>query len=214
MTRNLNLDCQNRAPAAPLDLMVREANHRIANSLQALLCPVRAEGARELQVRVAAIATVHRLLSASGDQTTVNSDEFFGELVAGLGITWGGQNGVEKIILTQAPMRIGGDAALSLGIVINELVTNACKYAYREGRSGDVRIAFSVSDGSFLLLLADDGAGQSPTPTKRGGFGRRLIELVASRFDGAIGYQPGEPGTVAVFTGRAEMLLPQQLSGR
>jgi two-component sensor histidine kinase len=200
-----------------MDLMVREANHRIANSLQALLYPVRSddadrpvEGARELRVRVAAIATVHRLLSASGDATTVDTEEFFNQLVAGLGMTWRGQNGVENIVLSQSPMRISGDAALSLGIVVNELVTNACKYAYGQGRSGDVRIGFSAANGRFLLLVCDDGAGRSRGTTRNGGFGRRLIEFVASRFEGSVEYQPGHPGTIAVFTGRSELLLPRQ----
>ena len=71
---------------------------------------------------------------------------------------------------------------MAVGLITNELLTNALKYAFPDDRAGTVTVRFSRDDGRFELVVADDGVGVSPEtpPSGSGGLGQRLIRSLAS----------------------------------
>ena len=80
-------------------------------------------------------------------------------------------------------MRIHTDKAVSLGVIVNELVSNACKYAYGEGQSGEVRVRFKRDPSGdvqrFMLEVEDDGCGLNDDGPKGTGLGSKLINAMA-----------------------------------
>lgn len=197
-----------------VDVMLSEANHRIANFLQAIMAASMATAGRtcaessaardRLTTRIAAIATLHRMLSVSADAGLVSFGDYLDELIANLGRLWGG-TGAIRISAHHTKEVVDADAAVRIGMIVNELVTNSCKYAYADTGGGEIRVGFSTRDGSFVLIVADDGCG-IPSEPKRLGMGTRLITELARRLGATFAYQPARPGTIAVVTGPADAL--------
>jgi two-component sensor histidine kinase len=71
------------------------------------------------------------------------------------------------------------DMALPLGMAVNELVTNAIKYAFPDGRSGVIEVEFASTDEGWRLLVGDDGVGLPENYSRSGGMGARLVKAFA-----------------------------------
>lgn len=200
-----------------IELLLREANHRIANSLQAVMAlsrmaaPAGTADYRDLQDRlvgrVSAIASVHQLLSQSPQAGTINLKPYLQSLLRGIQDIWLGHHSVRQIDLVCADEGVSAEAASALGMITNELVTNSYKYAYSGGRTGDVRVAFVTNGGRFTLIVSDDGVGRR-LPHSSAGVGRGLIARLATQLGARFRYMPAPIGTLALVTGATEALRP------
>jgi len=195
--------------------MLREANHRIANSLQAVMAAaaadtgpngiVSADARDQMMMRISAITLVHRMLSVSATFDTIAIGDYLTNLCQSIGMLWSKPGGA-RITVHHGDGKVAADIAVRLGMVVNELVTNSFKYAYGKG-TGEIRVAFSIMDGSFVLIVADDGRGIDASSVSRRGTGLRLVESIAKQLNASFSYQPARPGTIAVLNGPAEVLL-------
>jgi two-component sensor histidine kinase len=202
---------QLRASNARLAALLSEVNHRVANSLQLVSAMVRMQasalddaGARnaleDTQRRIAAIGQVHRRLYTSDNVEQVDMQEYLGALVEELGETWSIAGAPRTLSLAAEPIRLPTDRAVSLGVIVTELVSNACKYAY-PAAAGEVRVALKrEGDGYFLLTVEDDGIGMTADTAPRGtGVGTKLIRAMAQSLQTAIEYDPGHRGVRATL---------------
>ncbi|MEG3087443.1 sensor histidine kinase [Sphingomonas sp. PB4P5] len=202
---------QLRASNARLAALLSEVNHRVANSLQlvsamvGMQAGVLADGAArdalaDTQRRIAAIAQVHRRLYTSNQVENVDMQEYLGALVAELGETWSTPDAPRTLSLSAEPIRLNTDRAVSLGVIVTELVSNACKYAY-PARGGEVRVALNQDgDGHFVLAVEDDGIGMVPGAVPRGtGLGTKLIRAMAQSLQSIVEYDSGHNGVRAVL---------------
>ena len=199
-----------RAINARLETLLREVNHRVSNSLQlvsafvhmqaSILADTAAKGAlMETQQRIQAIAQVHRRLYSSGDVEQVAMDEYLRALAAELEQTWSTPAAPRPIRVESAAVRLSTDRAVSLGVIVNELVTNACKYAYPPEQPGEVRIRLGLATDGFELAVEDDGAGMPADGRIRGtGLGTKLIRAMARSLDAQVRYDAVRTGTRAV----------------
>ena len=194
---------------ARLETLLKEMNHRVANSLQlvsamvqmqaAALDGVAREALAATQRRIAAVAQVHRRLYTSDAVESVDMQEYLGAIVDELGETWCGQG--RALTLAADPIRLPTDRAVSLGVIVNELVSNACKYAYGERDHGEIRVILTRQDDDvFLLAVEDDGVGMSDGAAPKGtGLGTRLLKAMAKSLQSAVEYEAAPRGVRATL---------------
>lgn len=91
------------------------------------------------------------------------------------------------------------DKAVSVGMVVTELVTNAFKYAYPQGQGGDIRVQLKrISDEEAMLRVEDDGVGMVPDSAPKGtGLGSRIVKSMAATLGEGLRYLEAERGTIA-----------------
>lgn len=201
------VEAELRASNARLEALLGEVNHRVSNSLQlvsafvhmqaSVLSDAVAKGALvETQQRIQAIAQVHRRLYTSGDVEYVSMDDYLRALVAELEQTWSTPASPRTLRLTAEPIKLKTDRAVSLGVIVNELVTNACKYAYGPEKGGEVRVILGRGDdGHFRLSVEDDGVGMPKDGRIKGtGLGTKLVRAMASSLQAKIEFDPGHRG--------------------
>jgi len=200
-----------RASNARLEALLREVNHRVANSLQLVSAFVQMQsnllqdsGAktalRETQQRIQAIGQVHRRLYSSDDVDFVSMDDYLTALVIELEQTWSTPTSPRSLRLKAEPIKLKTDQAISLGVIVNELVSNACKYAYPAGVEGEVRVILSRQSGTaFRLCVEDDGAGLPSDGKIQGtGLGTKLIKAMAGSLNARIRYDDSHAGVRAL----------------
>jgi two-component sensor histidine kinase len=200
-----------RASNARLEALLAEVNHRVANSLQLVSAMVRMQASAlsdpaaknaldDTQRRITAIAQVHRRLYTGGEVESVDMQEYLAALVDELRYTWSSDALPRTLTLAAEPIRLPTDRAVSLGVIVTELVSNACKYAY-PASSGEVRVSLCEADaGTFLLAVEDDGVGLSGEIAPGGtGIGTKLIRAMAQSLQSAIKYDPAWRGTRATL---------------
>jgi two-component sensor histidine kinase len=196
-------------------VLLREVNHRVANSLQLVsslvhmqMSTVKEGPARaallDTQARIEAIMQVHRRLYTSEDVQFVDMQEYLLGLTNELSqsVT---EDGRRTISLQAAPIRLPTDMAVSIGVVVAELVTNACKYAYADDETGEVRVTLGHhEDGLCTLIVEDDGKGFAPTDPAQGtGLGRTVLSAMARNLGSQIVFTPDYKGAQATLSFRA-----------
>ncbi len=190
-------------------VLLREVNHRVANSLQLISSMIALQArrlengeARELlkraTERVDAVALIHRRLYTSNDVEFVELDQYLNGLVSEFRRAMGQDGGGSRIELQAVPMRVETDRAVSMGLIVNELVTNALKYAYRGREPGAVRIWLQPGvAGGLRLGVEDDGVGYSAGPhrVKGTGVGGMIVVAMAETLRATITQDTDWPGT-------------------
>lgn len=202
-----------RQSNARLETLLKEVNHRVANSLQLVSAFVHMQSAalqdegakhalQDTQRRIQAIAQVHRRLYTGDGVDSVAMDDYLAALVAELQETWSTPAAPRVLTLTTDPIRMVTDRAVSLGVIVNELVSNACKYAYPATASGEVRIALTQDgDGRFLLKVEDDGVGLTENSAPKGtGLGSKVINAMARSLQGELTYDRDHRGVRALLS--------------
>ena len=173
------------------DLMLREVNHRVKNSLQLVSSLLRLESRQiadpvtrrhfdEACARVATIARVHERLYKTDKVGVVEFGQFLRDLCADLSHSAMIEQGHH--IEVQADTReLPTDKVIPLALIVNELVTNAVKYAYPAGTHGVIRVQFrSAPDGGFEVRVADEGVGLPPgfDPAATKSLGMRMVHAL------------------------------------
>lgn len=171
------------------DTLLREVHHRVKNNLQlvASLLNLQADHVRdqadrglfvESRNRIISMSLVHEELYRSGDLAGVNFAEYITKLARKL-VTALSVDADVRLDLTVDPLFLPVDTAIPCGLIINELVTNALKHAYR-GRSGGMLRVLARQKGTHLLLAVEDDGPGLPAPLETMRTPTLGLELVRS----------------------------------
>jgi two-component sensor histidine kinase len=180
-----------------------EGNHRIANSLQmiaALLTidarevadPAAAAALRRSRQRIEAIGAMHRQLHTRTDASQINLDIYLQTLGEQIGRTCPGHR---PIIVAADTVLVDAAKASSIGMLMVELVTNACKHAYAAHAPGHVLITLlRHAPGKYRFMVEDRGTG-TPGARRIDGLGSRLIAATVARLGASSVWEDAAPGT-------------------
>jgi two-component sensor histidine kinase len=186
-------------------LLALEIHHRVKNSLSLVISLLNmsrrashGESVDEvLEVasdRVHAIADVHDHLARYGKGDRAPLDVFIGDLCKRIAAA----HPEQKLVWTIHAIEVSADRAVSLGLLVNELVTNALKHAYAD-RSGEVCVSIRREAENLVLEVSDGGVGM-PVDVQAKGLGTRVIRSLAHQLRGEVSWQPAHPGTRVVVT--------------
>lgn len=188
--------------------LLAEVNHRVANSLALVGSLVRMQAAAvtdkaakialaETQGRITAIGSLHRRLYTSDDVRSVDIGSYLDGLVGELAASMTAAGHTPTIRTSLETIELPTDKAVSLGMVVTELVTNAVKYAYPDGQ-GEVRVLLSRHPERIVLRVEDDGVGWQGTGESRGtGLGAKVIAATVRTLGGDFSYESVPSGTRA-----------------
>lgn len=184
-------------------LLAREVSHRVKNSLSLVssLLSMQARGAASDDVREAladagsrihAIGQVHDQLWRSPDLETVQLMDFVCQLCEGLSES----SEVHQVECEVGDGAVPSDVAIPLGLIVNEFVTNAIKYAYGP-EGGLVRVEGVVTDGEVRVTVIDHGKGfdlQAARTTRS--LGLRVVDSLVRQLGGTLSSDMGGPGSI------------------
>jgi PAS domain S-box-containing protein len=186
------------------EVLTREVSHRVKNSLQLVagLLTLQARAAKDPDVRraiedagarVSTIADVHDQLWRRSEVERVDLASFLERLCAKLADTASGQ----RLVYEAEPVAMSADRAIPVALLVNELVTNAFKYAYPESE-GEIRVSLSVPEPSRVRLeVSDRGVGLPAgfDPNQPGeSLGMRLIRGFVRQLRGQLDVSSAAPG--------------------
>ncbi|WP_441256458.1 sensor histidine kinase [Bradyrhizobium sp. 482_C4_N1_1] len=208
------------ALAAERELLLREVNHRVGNSLQiiASLLHLQANSAGQEEVkaaltnamgRVAAVAQVHRRLYTSQDLKSVVLNQYLDSLLEDLRRSAEG-NRMSRLTVKAEPIEIDPDRAVAVGIIVNELVMNAVKYAYPDG-AGPIHVELTSQGEDLLLAITDNGVGDKVKADPRStGMGQRIVAAMATKLDATVERDPAHSGTRVMLRFRRTPAAPDK----
>lgn len=193
-----------------VEALLQDTSHRIGNSLATVssllglqLMRTRSEEVKSAleaaRFRVHAIASAHRRLRLGDDMDSAQADEFLNAVIQDIVLA---QPERDRFAISRNidPIEVSARDATTLGILVGELITNALKHGFPDGRKGTVEVSLARdAAGCPELVVSDDGVGLPPEQDD-GGLGSIIIRQLSEQFGGAPRYEsaPGGGLTVSV----------------
>ena len=194
------------------ETLLQEVHHRVKNNLQVISSLLHmqarstrdqttAEALRECQSRVLSMALIYDRLNRTDQIERIDFGEYMRALVDEMFASSELHGGRITSKIEAPPMILSIDQAIPLGLLINELVTNALKHAYPDGASGEVTIELNETlPGRARLRIADQGIGlpQGLERHNSKSLGLSLVEALAKQLGGALEIEPWNGAAFAV----------------
>ena len=193
-----------RASLAEKEVLLKEIHHRVKNNLQVVSSllnlqarnftdPLVLEAFRESRGRIKAMALVHEALYRSPDFTGIDFRKYFSMLVHSLFSTY---NSTGQVSFSNqiCECSLNVDTASALGLILNELISNSLKHAFKDERRGTLRVALFREKDGYCLEVQDDGPGLSAgfdlnnTHT----LGMQLLASLTSQISGTVRVLPAK----------------------
>jgi len=179
-------------------VLLQEMQHRVANSLQIiasiLMLKARAVTSEETRFhlkdahqRVISVAEVQSHLHASGGVDQIEVGPYLTKLCASLATSMVSENQPIALKVFSDHGLIGSDKAVSIGLIVTELVINAIKYAFpTPRRDAMINVTFSSEGGDWELSVVDNGVGKAATSpsTQHGGLGTVIVQALVKQLEG------------------------------
>ncbi|MEZ4793050.1 MAG: histidine kinase dimerization/phosphoacceptor domain -containing protein [Gelidibacter sp.] len=203
---NSQLDTKNKQN----ELLLKEIHHRVKNNLELVKSLLALQSAQledsaskeammASQNRVQSMGIIHQKLYQGENLGSIDMKDYFINLGEGVLDTFNAEEKV-KIECAMDNLELDVDTAVPIGLIVNELLTNALKYAFPENGKGNILISLSQSTPETLTLkVADNGIGKVVGLAPKGtGFGTQLIKLLTQQLDGKM-FEEHDNGTSILF---------------
>jgi PAS domain S-box-containing protein len=197
--QRLSAEAKIRSALEEKTMLLKEIHHRVKNNLQIIVSLLNLQSRyikdeatlaaiRESQHRVKAMALVHEKLYKADDITHIDLNDYIKFLGTGLFQFYdAGSRGI-RFRLEIHDVGVDINSAIPLGLIINELISNALKYAFPAGRGGEVSISVQKEGSTLTIRVRDDGIGIPVTLDwqNTASLGLRLVTTLVDQLDGTI----------------------------
>jgi PAS domain S-box-containing protein len=181
------------------EVLLREIHHRVKNNLQVISSllnlqmervanPAARQALTESQSRIRSMALVHSLLYRAKDLAHIDFLEYLRTVVQSLVMTYGAEPSTIEATVSGAPVQLDIDRAISCGLIVTELVTNALRHAFPHHRHGRIDVEVVSDADQVKLAVRDDGIGL-PREAQHGtvpSFGLQIARTLTQQLDGTI----------------------------
>lgn len=190
---NVQLDAKNKQN----ELLMKEIHHRVKNNLEMVKSLIALQSAKledgaskeamlASQNRVQSMGIIHQKLYQGENLGAIEMKDYFINLGEGILDTFNAEDKV-KIDCAMDDLNLDVDTAVPIGLIVNELLTNALKYAFPDGVKGQINISLKKENNNLLLNVSDNGIGKTDGLKPKGtGFGTQLIQLLTQQLNGTI----------------------------
>ena len=206
VTERVRLEREHAVAHERIGMLMQELTHRVKNSLQSIAAMVMIEARshksgegkaalERVSHRIDALGQLYSKLSKSDTVEAVDAATYLDELCRDLVASVQREGGRAIALKTDIEsVLLPTDRAIPIGLIVNELVTNALKYAFPSETKGTVMVTLKRVPGELRLTVADDGKGVDPRRADSG-LGGRLVEGFAQQLGGQVERESGSQGT-------------------
>ena len=182
------------------EILLKEVHHRVKNNMQVISSLLNLQSAsakdaatvalfRDSRNRVKSMALVHEILYQSHDIASVNFSTYVKQLIASLQQSFTTGTGSVTIAVKVTNIGLDVDEAIPCGLIINELVSNALKYAFPKNRGGEIVIEVKRLRNAFIRLsVRDNGIGMKLKRTNSSTLGVKLVRALAEQLKGTVSF--------------------------
>ena len=193
------------------EVLLQEMQHRVANSLQIiasiLLLKARTVQSEETRLhlrdahqRVMSVATVQQQLHASGLNESIDIGPYLSKLCESLAASMVGERRPVSIKVEATSGKAVSDEAVSLGLIVTELVINALKHAFPSGEEGEILVRYGAHESGWRLSVSDTGSGEATNDHPHAGLGTSIVEALAHQLKATVQKSGGPRGTTVSIT--------------
>jgi PAS domain S-box-containing protein len=199
------------AALAAKEVLLKEVHHRVKNNLQVISSllsmqaesledPAVADALRESQQRVQCMALIHERLNQDDQTDRLDFPDYVESLARDLFYCYGAEPERIRLAFELEAVWLPLSQAIPSGLILNEVLTNAFKYAFPAGRTGEILIALKCGDdGLIRLAVSDNGVGlpagfdwkASPS------LGLRIVDILRRQLEGSVQFEAGGNGGAA-----------------
>jgi PAS domain S-box-containing protein len=193
---------------AAKELLLKEVHHRVKNNLQiissllamqaeSLAGPGAVKALRESQERVQCMALIHERLNGDDQPDRLDFAGYVETLARDLFYSYGADSSLVQLRFELEPVWLGLRQAIPCGLILNELLTNAFKYAFPGGRAGEIVVSLRCEEGELIKLgVRDDGVGLPEGWEYRTSksLGLRIVDILSRQLDANTQWEAGENG--------------------
>jgi two-component sensor histidine kinase len=179
------------------EILLNEVHHRVKNNLQVIASllrlqadsshePAVVQALRESQNRVESMALIHEQLYQNHDLRHVNLARHAELLLSNLLCSYGVDPSRIQGHVDVEPLPMGVDRAIPAGLILTELISNAIKHGFPDGRSGSIRVEGGRRAGRITLAVRDNGVGMPPgvEPNRAGSLGLEIVRILTKQLKG------------------------------
>lgn len=211
VTDRVTLERERGAAYDRIAALLQELGHRVKNSLQIISSIINLEARHHksgegraalarVSNRIGALGHLYAQLATAQSIEVVDAAAYLDALCRDLIASVHEEAGTSVTLKTEIESEtLPVDRAISLGLIVNELVTNAVKYAFPDEKSGTVRVTLKRVQGQLHLAVSDDGKGLDPRRADSG-VGGRLVEIFAQQLGGQVERESDNNGTTVRLT--------------
>ena len=195
------------------ELLLQEVNHRVKNSLQLVTSLLSLQAGKttapevkrsllEACSRIGVVAAMHERLYTTGAHDRVDLTAYLRELTTDTVDALDSGGNISLNVTDQGEVVVDLADAVPVALVVNELLTNSMKYAFREVRRGNIEISIRTIAQQIQIAISDDGVGMPDgfDPKKSKGLGMRIVSALTQQVRGKIDRLPAARGTSFVMT--------------
>lgn len=193
------------------DVLMREIHHRVQNNLQFVSSLLNMQGRqvddeqtleilKSCKQRIQSMALIHQKLYQEDSLKGIRIENYIQNLVDSLQTSYSVDKERIQTHLDVEPLQIDINTAISLGLILSELITNAYKYAFPENEKGEINIELHSDNSALIASVRDNGKGMDVNGEAKdsGSFGLKLVNSLAKKLKGELEFK-NQDGTEAVL---------------